>query len=546
MIDSSTAAEYLAALASFEQAADRLASMNPVMLSSQELLGSLRRLERASRTVPSSQHWLTEVAIEQDLPAQLGYTGAKELLVDQLRLAGAEARDRIRGARSRAPRQERGYSPEPRLPLVADAQRAGTLSDRHALAIEKAFDTCSPKLSHPDLHDLEDMLVTAAIGGCTPEDVVLLGRRAYELLDPDGAEPSAEDVARKRELTVGKQGDDLLSGLGGVLSPEARALLDTVLEKLARPGVNNPEDAEHPVDIDDAEAVAEAAKRDRRSAVQRNHDAFVAALRIVIGSGALGQHRGMPCVPIITLGIDQLESETGIATTATGGRLPVEDALRMMGANPKYVLLLDLASRPLYLGREKRLASADQRIALYGSEKGCSAPRCDAPATRCQVHHVTEWRDGGRTDISVLTLACDAHHGKVVPSGDEVRRGFETITLPEGDEYAGRTGWRRTGDPAGEYCPNHTHRAQELYRLAQEHHRQRHQQYADAWRAQDERALYRDFVGTIHDDIAAMLDGPHGPPLLEDLLSEHDADNHWREDPPWPAHAALDRLHAAA
>ncbi|KXP01975.1 HNH endonuclease signature motif containing protein [Tsukamurella tyrosinosolvens] len=546
MIDSSTAAEYLAALASFEQAADRLASMNPVMLSSQEVLGSLRRLERAARTVPSSQHWLTEVAIEQDLPAQLGYTGAKELLVDQLCLAGAEARDRIRGARSRAPRQERGYSPEPRLPLVADAQRAGTLSDRHALAIEKAFDTCSPKLSHPDLHDLEDMLVTAAVGGCTPEDVVLLGRRAYELLDPDGAEPSAEDIARKRELTVGKQGDDLLSGLGGVLSPEARALLDTLLEKLARPGVNNPEDAEHPVDIDDAEAVAEAAKRDRRSAVQRNHDAFVAALRIVIGSGALGQHRGMPCVPIITLGIDQLESETGIATTATGGRLPVEDALRMMGANPKYVLLLDLASRPLYLGREKRLASADQRIALYGSEKGCSAPRCDAPATRCQVHHVTEWRDGGRTDISVLTLACDAHHGKAVPSGDEVRRGFETITLPEGDEYAGRTGWRRTGDPAGEYHPNHTHHAQELYRLAQEHHRQRHQQYADAWRAQDERALYRDFVGTIHDDIAAMLDGPHGPPLLEDLLSEHDADNHWREDPPWPAHQALDRLHAIA
>ena len=83
------------ALASFEQAADRLASMNPVMLSSQEVLDGLRRLERAARTVPSSQHWLTEVAIEQDLPAQLGYTGAKELLVDQLRLAGAEARDRI-------------------------------------------------------------------------------------------------------------------------------------------------------------------------------------------------------------------------------------------------------------------------------------------------------------------------------------------------------------------------------------------------------------------------------------------------------------------
>ncbi|KXO96017.1 hypothetical protein AXK56_00245 [Tsukamurella pulmonis] len=534
MVETDTAAEYLDALASFEQASERLAAANPVMLSSPEVLDALRRLECAARKVPSSQHWLTEVGIEQGLHSQLGYTGAKEMLIDHLHLAGSEAQDRIRGARSRAPRQEHGHAPGPVRAVLAAAQREGLLSERHAVSIEKALDKCSRKLSLPKLHDLEDMLVTAAVGGCTPDDIAALGRRAYEHIDPDGAEPSSEDITRARELTVGKQGDDLMSALAGALSPEARALMDVVLEKLARPGVNNPDDADAPVDTDDADAVAAAAKRDRRTAAQRNHDALVAALRAVIASGALGQHRGLPCVPVITLDIDQLESETGIATTATGGRLPVEDALRMMGANPRYVLLLDVVGRPLYLGREKRLASADQRIALYGSEKGCSAPRCDAPATRCQVHHITEWADGGRTDIDVLTLACDAHHGKVVPRRDDVRRGFETITLPEGDDSAGRTGWRRTADPTGEFRVNHQHHPEELYRLAVEHHRQRHQQYADAWREQDERALYREFVGTIHDDIAAILDGPHGPPLLEDLLAQHDTDNHWRVDPPWP------------
>ncbi|WP_244881043.1 HNH endonuclease signature motif containing protein [Tsukamurella pseudospumae] len=197
------------------------------------------------------------------------------------------------------------------------------------------------------------------------------------------------------------------------------------------------------------------------------------------------------------------------------------------------MLLLDVAGRPLYLGREKRLASADQRIALYGSEKGCSAPRCDAPATRCQVHHITEWADGGRTDIDVLTLACDKHHGKVVPSHDDARRGFETITIPDG-ENAGRTGWRRTADPTGEYRVNHQHHPAELYRLAQQHHRERQQQFADAWRAQDLRAQHEEFVGSIHDDIAAILDGPHGPPILENLLAEDDAANHRHEAPPWP------------
>ncbi|GAB3133618.1 HNH endonuclease signature motif containing protein [Tsukamurella serpentis] len=537
MFENTSAADYLAALSAFEHAAERLAQANPIMLSSEQLLDGLRRLERAARTVPSCQHWLTEVGIEQDLPYRLGYTGVKELLVDQLGLAGAEARERIMGARSRAPRQERGFAPEPRLPRAASAQRAGDISDRHALAIERALGKCSRRLSQADQQDLEDMLVTAAVRGCTPDDITRLGRRAYELLDPDGAEPSAQDVARARDLTVRRQGDDLMSEFGGALSPEARALLDVVLEKLARPGVINPEE-ERPVDIDDPAAVAEAARRDRRTAAQRNHDALVTALRTAIGSGALGRHRGLPCVPIITMGIDRLTAETGIATTATGGRLPVADALTMMGANPKYALLLDLSGRPLYLGRENRLASTDQRIALYGSEKGCSAPGCDAPATRCQVHHKTERRNGGATDISVLTLACDAHHGKVVPSDDEIRRGFETVTVPDDDEFSGRTGWRRSGDPAGRFRVNHLHHPQELHRLALRHHQQRRRRFADAWRAEDLRVQYRDLVGTIYDDISATLDGPNGPPLLEAMLSEHDADNIWRVNSPWPLDAA--------
>ncbi|KXP14083.1 hypothetical protein AXK60_21575 [Tsukamurella pseudospumae] len=186
MIENTTATEYLAALASFEQAAERLAASNPVMLSSQEVLDGLRRLECAARKVPSSQYWLTEVGIEQGLPGQLGYTGAKEMLIDQLHLAGGEAQDRIRGARSRAPRQERGYAPEPRLAVLAGAQRDGLLSERHAVAVEKALDKCSRKLADPALHDLEDMLVTAAVGGCTPDDITKLGNRACELLDPTG------------------------------------------------------------------------------------------------------------------------------------------------------------------------------------------------------------------------------------------------------------------------------------------------------------------------------------------------------------------------
>ncbi|BDD84851.1 hypothetical protein TPB0596_46140 [Tsukamurella pulmonis] len=387
MVETDTAAAYLDALASFEQASERLAAANPVMLSSPEVLDALRRLECAARKVPSSQHWLTEVGIEQGLHSQLGYTGAKEMLVDQLHLAGSEAQERIRGARSRAPRQEHGHAPGPVRAVLAAAQRKGLLSERHAVSIEKALDKCSRKLSLPKLHDLEDMLVTAAVGGCTPDDIAALGRRAYEHIDPDGAEPSSEDIARARELTVGKQGDDLMSALAGALSPEARALMDVVLEKLARPGVNNPDDADAPIDTDDADAVAAAAKRDRRTAAQRNHDALVAALRAVIASGALGQHRGLPCVPVITLDIDQLESETGIATTATGGRLPVEDALRMMGANP--------GTSCCWMWSDARCTSGGRS----GSPRRISASRCTA-RRRGAVHRVAMHRPRAARSIT--------------------------------------------------------------------------------------------------------------------------------------------------
>lgn len=519
-----TAEDYLASLGAFEQAARRLAAADPVMLSSQQLLESLRRLETAARMVPYGQNVLTGVAFEQGLPGELGYTGIKELLVDQLRLSGAEARDRMHGAHNRVPRHARGFAPEPKYELIAAAQRDGRISERHATAMGRVLDQCY-RLNGRDLDDLEEILVTAA-ESVPPEDIVVIGKHALALLDPDGAEPDQDRIRRSRELTVSGQGDDLMSDIGGALSPECRALLDAVLEKFARPGVVNPDDAAAPVDPGDADAIREAAARDTRTAAQRNHDALAHALGVAIGSGELGSHRGLPCVPIITMGIDQLESETGIATTATGGRLPVEDALRMMGANPKYVLVLDLASRPLFLGREKRLASADQRIALYGSEKGCTAPGCDAPATRCQVHHITEWADGGATDITALTLACDAHHGKVVPDLAANPCGWETITIPPGESYAGRTGWRRGADPAGAYRVNHRRHSEELHREALARWRTRCAQFRDAWVEQDIRRQFAESCSD-HELIAKVLDSPHGPPLLEEMLVEHDADTAW-------------------
>ena len=90
-----------------------------------------------------------------------------------------------------------------------------------------------------------------------------------------------------------------MSKISGELDPTARALLDPVLAKWARPGMNNPDDPESPSgDAEnpsiDREALVAAAARDTRTAAQRNHDALSAIFRVMLESGILGRHRVCP------------------------------------------------------------------------------------------------------------------------------------------------------------------------------------------------------------------------------------------------------------
>ncbi|WP_405138813.1 DUF222 domain-containing protein [Nocardia sp. NBC_01388] len=107
-----------------------------------------------------------------------------------------------------------------------------------------------------------------------------------------------------------------------------------------------------------------------------------------------------------------------------------------------------------------RLAGPAQRLALIASEKGCTRPGCDAPATMCAVHHITEWAQGGPTDIDNLTLACDHCHAQV----HDGPGGWKTVVMGPDSQFAGRTGWIGPPhiNPTGEPQVNHLHHPLEL------------------------------------------------------------------------------------
>ncbi|ORB46773.1 HNH endonuclease signature motif containing protein, partial [Mycolicibacterium rhodesiae] len=181
-------------------------------------------------------------------------------------------------------------------------------------------------------------------------------------------------------------------------------LLDGWFTKFAAPGVCNPADQSPTLTPSD-----DVAERDVRSHAQRQHDALTALVRGQLGDPKLGQHNGLPVTVIVSATLQDIQAKTGHAVTATGTLLPIPDVIRMATHAYHYLALFDrVKGQALWLGRTKRIATADQRIMLHSKERGCTRPGCDKPGYLTEVHHVDEWADGGLTNIDTLTLACRA------------------------------------------------------------------------------------------------------------------------------------------
>ncbi len=117
---------------------------------------------------------------------------------------------------------------------------------------------------------------------------------------------------------------------------------------------------------------------------------------------------------LVTLDYDAL---TGLLASATlldtGQRLPASVARRLWCEGALIPSVLDGQSRPLDLGQDKRLFSTAQRKALALRDRGCSFAACNQRPAGCHAHHLTEWTDGGATDLTNGTLLCPRHHRQI-------------------------------------------------------------------------------------------------------------------------------------
>jgi hypothetical protein len=148
---------------------------------------------------------------------------------------------------------------------------------------------------------------------------------------------------------------------------------------------------------------------DRRPYDQRLGAAFAAFLE-AIDPKRLPIHGGDATTIIVTVGLDQLRTDLGVACL---GDEPITaaEARRMACTASILPAVLDGTSNVLDLGRAQRLFSRAQRKALALRYPVCAADGCDIPAPWCEAHHAgNPWSKGGRTDLADGVLLCSFHH----------------------------------------------------------------------------------------------------------------------------------------
>jgi hypothetical protein len=383
-----------------------------------ELLENLDRLETARRQATACAYDGAAAVDRRDEQALGGRS--HQIVADVLRVSPGEAKRRLVSGAQLAPRTAlTGQQLPPELPATAKAWHSGALDGQHLRTIQKFFRELPGHLAHAEVDRAEVFLAEQA-AVLRPDQLEKVAAQLALRLNPDGTF-SDSDRARKRGFAwCGGQGPDGMSVGRLIATPELRAMIEAWAAKFAAPGMCNPDDQTPTVTDEPSQEVID---RDARSHAQRHHDALVALLRGQLGDPKLGQHNGLPVTVIVSATLEQLHTGAGVAATAGGALLPMRDVIRMAGHAWHYLAVFDKhTERALYLGRSKRIASADQRIVLYSRDRGCTAPGCDMPGYLCEVHHVDEWADGGLTNIDQLTFACKAHHRMVKPGGWRTRK----------------------------------------------------------------------------------------------------------------------------
>jgi hypothetical protein len=286
-----------------------------------------------------------------------------------------------------------------------------------------------------------ERLVAAAVG-LTIEQLATRAAAARDDLDPVGIAARERQLHEKRYLRLIPQADGS-TRVDGLLDPESTAILLPIRDAATSPRRGGPRFVDP-----DAQQRAEDIVRDTRTTDQLTLDTFVELIRIgaqVDDGKLLGDKK--PTVRILVT-----KNDLEAPRTAEGNRagaaffegqpdaVSIETAERHICSSGAIPILFDNDGRVLNLGREQRLFSEKQRLAMAARDGGCLM--CDRPPSWCEAHHIDHWEEhNGETNIDDGVLLCRHCHLLLHNRNWRIRRegGAYSLERPDDDDILRRT-----------------------------------------------------------------------------------------------------------
>ncbi|WP_194861795.1 HNH endonuclease signature motif containing protein [Dietzia sp. SYD-A1] len=377
-----------------------------------QLHAELVALEQIQRRIRATQARVMAAARATSTAREMGFINDRQMLTGGLRLAPGDARGRLDDA---------GIAESARM----RASASGAVSAGQLRVIGKALDALSDECDDEVRDRLEQKLIEAAEKSTTRQ-LQDHAHRLLDALDPGRTERDAAERARRRSVTCGGQGLDLMATASMTMDPQLAALMREVHARWGQPGRLWP-DPDAP---------------DTRSDGQRMHDAMVHALQLALSADA--RRTGAPAAIVVRVDLDQLTTLAGCGQSDGGIRIPVLQALSMARGNHWFLALCD-QEMDLKLYRSRRTASRYQRLALFAAYGGCTHPDCDQDARHCEAHHsAAPWSAGGLTNIDQLALASGDCHAMIHATG---WRTIPDRTAPQGVRWIPPSGTPRVAAP---------------------------------------------------------------------------------------------------
>ena len=326
--------------------------------------------------------------------------------------------------------------------LSAEPTAVGTavLEGRVSVAVADAITT---GLGRPGVGVEASVLDEAAdtligrIQGLDADRAAREARAVRDELDLAGVAAREEERREQRSFRMGRRAN----GMGWAhweLDPETFALVSDLYDRATAPRRRIPTFSSDEAPATDPNDL-NADPADQRTVGQYASDVFAELLRHGVDADTSQLLGGGPAaVRIIT---------TAKTVAHRAGRgwfegqhdpITVDTVERLACSTGTLTLTVDNDGQPLNLGRERRLFSRAQRIALAARDGGCRWPGCERPPSWCEAHHINHWhRDGGKTDIADGILLCRHHHLLAHNNGWEITRAGPTYLLTPPDHPPG-------------------------------------------------------------------------------------------------------------